>query len=548
MKNAAFGQKFYRYVGFRCAFLTAWTAILILLFAADSVSAQSPAFEEITSPIQPAQYLPSVASPKNSYHGIIQASGSVAKDDEVVLAQFPSETENQWEQQHITLPSIRLVQGLVPTRVAAVGRPPVNSSPYQGAGRVLQNDAFTETNSPTLAEQSPRSLTTVTPPQPSGKKTLSQSSHSPNQSEIQWDDNASPQNFSGNNGYETVTNQFNDTANYDSQNVGGEYADSYGGMYGDANAYFDNSYAYGGQLPGVYGNEMYGYDYSAYLGNCPPMFMQSGFSSVFYHIMCSGAWENLTVGVGGSGFKSPMDYINGGGFGFHETVNWASPSSSFFPVSFQAGVRAVQAYPSGYRAETGLWRRDNREQYFGTVGVFRRNLFDRPIHFGVAYDTVKDKYYSNYRLEQLRSELAFGSMSGIEYGYRGAKKLRDDSIRLRNGAVFDIRTASYHTLFVKKYFGNGGEGSLAGGVTESGDAILRAEYNIPLSNTWGLKNSLMYVFPQDGRSFASQRKESWDVSLQLIYQPHGGVLAGFCNPFRAFFDVGDNGTVLQERK
>jgi hypothetical protein len=171
----------------------------------------------------------------------------------------------------------------------------------------------------------------------------------------------------------------------------------------------------------------------------------------------------------------------------------------------------------------------------------------------VAYDVKSDNYYDKYRLEQLRAELSCGSMYGVEFGYRGAFGLRNDSVWLYNQQVgirerTDVRVIDYHTLFLKKYFANGGEGSLAGGATVYGDAMFRAEYCIPLSNEWGLKNSLSYLVPRGGHSAESPTRESWDVSLQLVYQPRGGMLAGFCNPFRAFFDVADNGTMLRRVK
>ncbi|MDR1493188.1 MAG: hypothetical protein LBT05_10760 [Planctomycetaceae bacterium] len=553
MKNFS-GSRFFKiHSCFRTGILT--IAAIISMFS--SAWAQ---FEKIAdvdgSDI--AHQLPEIVSPKNATakNYILQTSGVLAQtpsdiiqtedfnsnNNNIVSAQYRDNTHNDWEQKHIVLPSVRLVQGLTPTKVASVGRSPINASPYRGAERVLQNDVFTETNSSTSGIQTPRRLSELPPKPPVMKQRISTE---PNQSEILWEENERQTLPQENNGYEVLSEQFGNSdderQNLYTPNVYDQYVDPYGAIYGGVNNY--GYYDYNSQLPGVYGNEMYGYS-----GVCPPLFAPGYFSAALSYIMYSNAWENLTIGFGGSGFKSPLDRVNGGAFGFQESVNWTSPSNFAIPVNFQAGFRAMQAYPSGYQTETGNWRRDNREQYFGTIGVFRRNLFDRPIHLGVAYDVVKDKYFRNYRLEQLRSEIAFGTMYGAEYGYRGTKQLRGGSIRLQQNTKIDIRAASYHTLFIKKYFANGGEGLLAGGATESGDPIIRAEYNIPLSNEWELKNSLMYLIPKNGHSLASPQKESWDVSLQLIYKPHGGVLAGFCNPFRAFFDVGDNSTLLQQTR
>ncbi|MDR1384653.1 MAG: hypothetical protein LBJ67_12545 [Planctomycetaceae bacterium] len=558
MRKISDSRFFKRYSYFRNRFRIGVLAIVAVTSMLSSALGQFEEMPVANNGSTTAYQLPEIISPENvtarnyiaqtsgvlaqTPSEVIQTGGVHSNDDEIVLAQYADTTgTNDWERKRIVLPSVRLVQGLVPTKVASVGRSSVNASPYRGAGRILQNDVFTEANASTSAVQTPHHLSELPPKPPLIKQHLATD---PNQSEIAWDETEQHTSPQENNGYEVSSEQLRNSddeqQNLYNSDVYGQYIDPYGTIYGGENNYGYYDY---NSLPGVYGNEMYSHS-----GACPPLFAPGAFSNMISHILYSNVWENLTIGVGGSGFKSPLDQINGGAFGFHETVNWTSPSHSIIPVNFQAGFRVVQAYPSGYRTETGTWNRDNREQYFGTLGVFRRNLFDRPIHLGVAYDIVKDKYHQNYQLEQLRSELAFGTMYGTEYGYRGAKQLRGDSVWRQPHARVDIQSASYHTLFIKKYFANGGEGVLAGGATESGDPMIRAEYNIPLSNEWELKNSLMYVIPKNGHSPVSPRKESWGVSLQLIYQPHGGVLAGFCNPFRSFFDVGDNSALLQQTR
>ena len=566
-----------------------WLVIFAMIITISGVPAQD--FEEISDTrdslqANPApkrliqnnntaqQQLPPVASPNDANRQrqspIIQPVGSASRDNEVVLAQYQGDVERSSSQS--ALPSVRLTQGNVP-RLASIEKTSPPTSSYQGPGRIIMSES--DGSTPTITTQ-PTTRLPDPPPTPAITNSRQSATGSgivnafSQSDEIEWDGTALQE-------YETLPGQLNRgySSAYSSQDqyglpenggmneghIVGQYP---AGMYGqgttDAGMYAASGmYGYGQGMYG-YGQGMNGYGYGGYPGDYPPA---TGLvSGVFSTILCSNAWENLTVSFGGSAFKSPLEFsyagangsafgANGAAFGFTETLNWATPSTSMFPVRMQAGVRAVQAYPSGYRDDNFDWHRDAREQYFGTIGLFRRNIGCTPISFGAVYDVMSDQYYDKYKLEQMRTEFSYGSMYGVEFGYRGAFGLRNDSVWLQNQQHYqraNVKVVNYHTLFLRKYFANGGDGSLACGATEFGDIMVRAEYSIPLSNEWGLKNSLSYLVPRGGHSPESPSRESWDISLQLVYQPHGGMLAGFCNPFRTFFDVADNGTLLRRFK
>ncbi|MCL2119216.1 MAG: hypothetical protein FWH27_12395 [Planctomycetaceae bacterium] len=506
------------------------------------------------------QPLPAIASPDDANGqrqatGIIQPVGGATPDNGVILAQYQDtqyQSDAEWASSKVTLPSVQLAQGSIP-RLASIEKTSPQTSTYQGPGRIITDESDGMT--PTITTR-PSTKLPEPPPIPRAVTNSSGIVNAYSQAdEIEWDDTQSIQNYGT---YETLPRQLNRgySSAYTSEDLYGipEYSDIYG------NPYTGNLYGQGISNDGMYAaNGYYGYGqgmygYGGYPGARPPT--HGLVSGVFSHILCSNAWENLTISFGGTGFKSPLEFQNGGtsggAFGFTETLNWASPSTSMLPVRFQAGVRAIQAYPSGWD-DGSAWRRNTRDQYFGTFGVFKRNIGCTPFSLGAVYDAMSDEYYDKYKLEQLRAELSYGTMYGVEFGYRGAFGMRNDSVWLHNRHAnvnqrVGVRVVDYHTLFIKKYFANCGEGSLAGGATEFGDFIVRAEYGIPLSNEWALKNSLSYLVPRGGHSHESPSRESWDVSLQLVYQPQGGMLAGFCNPFRAFFDVADNGTLLRRFK
>jgi hypothetical protein len=520
------------------------------------VTPDAPARKTDATESRVLQPLPAIVSPKDvGVHrptsGIIQPIGRADQGGGVVLAQYEDyqyQDDAEWPSSRATLPSIQLVQGEIP-RVASIEKPVPQTSTYQGPGRIITGESDGMT--PTITTRPSTHLPGL-PASPRSQPAANQSGivNAFSQSEeIEWDDSA----LQGGGAYEMLPKQLGYGSSYSSQDQYG--MQDYGSMYGSQYAAPLTGGMYGEGLTGDgiaatsgyygYGQGMYGYGYGGYPGVCPPS--HGLVSGAFGCILGSNLWENLTIGVGGTSFKSPLEYKNGGAFGLTETLNWATPSTSMWPVRLQAGVRAIQAYPSGYHDDLDAWQRNAREQYFGTFGVFRRNIGCTPLSFGAVYDVMSDKYNDKYRLEQLRAELSYGSAYGVEFGYRGSFGLRNDTLQWRDRRV-GVKVVDYHTLFVKKYFANGGEGSLAGGATEYGDWMFRAEYHIPLSNEWGLKNSLSYLVPRGGHSPAAPTRESWDVSLQLVYQPRGGMLAGFCNPFRTFFDVADNGTIMRRFK
>ena len=560
----------------RCCCLTRMGLVILMIWtAATGISAQT--FEEIPVAVDDrhvettvpkrlvptesfvAQPLPAVATPDDTQaqrkaSRVIPAFGETPQNG-VVLAQFQEDVTWQ-SSQAVPLPSVRLAQGTVP-KVASIEKPSPQTLPYRGPGQFIMDESDGMT--PTVTTRPPtRFPVPETPPlmqnQPSQTGSGIVNAYL-QPDEVPWDHAETAQEYEPNEMLPGHPGYGADSAYLIQELYGmpqqyGSGGVMYGSLYGNGmtnGMYANSNYGYGqSRLPD--GQGMYGYGYGGYPGYYPPA--HGLVSGILSPILCSNLWENLTVGFGGAGFKSPLDFHNGGAFGFTESLNWASPSTSMFPVRLQAGVRAIQAYPSGWRDDFDDWQRNGRQQYFGTVGVFKRNIHCSSLNFGVAYDVMSDDYYDKYRLEQLRAELSCGSMYGVEFGYRGTFGLRNDSLWLRNPLTdvrerADVQVVDYHTLFLKKYFANGGEGSLAGGATKYGDAMFRAEYSIPLSNEWGLKNSLSYIIPRCGNSPESPTRESWDISLQLVYQPQGGMLAGFCNPFRSFFDVADNGTLVQ---
>jgi len=319
--------------------------------------------------------------------------------------------------------------------------------------------------------------------------------------------------------------------------MGGGYLGGYGGYggYGGMDGGMNGHYGGFGGMGG----------YGGMTGNCSPW---------------GNLGENVTASIGAAGFASPLDY-GSGCFGFTESLNWCSPTSNPLPINVQAGFRAIQSKLCGYAIpRTNVFESEIREQYFGTVAVSHRGTHV-PAQLGVAYDFMRDNYDQKIKLEQLRAELSYISPWGYEIGVRSSFGMKNDTItrtlyrldydQFENRWHADwfrvtqkVSPNDYYALFIKKYYANGGEGAISAGATNYGDGIFRADFTIPLTDCVSLQNSVTYIIPSEGRSFSGARKESWNLMLQLTFQPRGGLLAGFCDPFRPMFDVADNGTFL----
>lgn len=263
----------------------------------------------------------------------------------------------------------------------------------------------------------------------------------------------------------------------------------------------------------------------------------------------TGLLDNLTVFGGATGFKSELDGGYGGNFGFTEGVNWSVPVTHRCNISGQLGFRAVQADVNG----SPVSNKSCRNQYFVTGGFFYRDPAV-PIQGGFVYDWFQDEYFGSIEVEQIRVELSARTFSNLEYGFLGgfgtSKRsnawinAREDAYRNTVDVRYRLRSDQYYLLFGRKHFASGGMAEIRAGATDRGDVILGASGEFPINDNLILHGGVTLSIPEESRHQGAWRRETWDVSVGVVYHFRGGACSKSCNPCRPMFDVAGNGSFM----
>jgi len=261
----------------------------------------------------------------------------------------------------------------------------------------------------------------------------------------------------------------------------------------------------------------------------------------------TGITDNLTFFGGMTGFRNELDFPEKGNFGMMEGVNWAGPVMPLTAISAQVGFRAVQSNLYGSTINDAFaYRKSIRCQYFLTTGLFKRDL-GSTMQAGAVYDWCFDEFYDKITLQQIRVEASLRTFSNLEYGFQGAFGTTKEkgawiSWRANGDTASHYRAQNCYFLFGRKHFYNGNLAELRLGVTDEGDIIVGGLGEFPLNDRLSFNGSFSLLSPKEGNSGRGLNRETWEVSVGMIFYFRGG--AGFkpCNPCRPMFDVAGNGT------
>ena len=249
--------------------------------------------------------------------------------------------------------------------------------------------------------------------------------------------------------------------------------------------------------------------------------------------------SNMTIMAGVQGFKGPVDQGRNGNFGLHEGLNFGG-ALGLRDIGYQVGLLGVHSNFSGDRS-AGYIRRGDRNQLFFTTGLFRRALYGG-FQWGIAVDLVRDNYYENSNLAQLRTETSFVRNDCCEIGYYGAYGLRTD--RVIDG---NLDPTDMFAIFYRRYLPSGGEGRFWGGFTGSGDGIIGGDLRVPLGCSWAIENQVNYLIPKEGRGADGQQNESWGLTVHVVWYVGRSAECAKASPFRPMFNVADNTLFMLDR-
>ncbi|MGI6401432.1 MAG: DUF6666 family protein [Thermoguttaceae bacterium] len=262
-----------------------------------------------------------------------------------------------------------------------------------------------------------------------------------------------------------------------------------------------------------------------------------------------GFFENTQLGAGFDAMRSPLDLEDAGNYGADFSLNWASPQAIIGGFHLQAGARGVFTDFNGVEAN-GFTTGASRNQFFWTAGAYyRANQYAAEgLSLGVVYDSVRDTYYRKYELQQMRTELSYMFGGTLTIGFRGAFGLDNDwcdLLKLDEDLVIEAKASAsdYYTGFMRWAFAQGGEATIYGGATQHSEGLIGGSVEAPISDSFTLKFSGLYVFPTD-RGLTHREEETWSMSMGLVWYVGGGARNTACSP-RPLFDVADNTSFLQ---
>ncbi|MGL6225369.1 MAG: DUF6666 family protein [Thermoguttaceae bacterium] len=257
-------------------------------------------------------------------------------------------------------------------------------------------------------------------------------------------------------------------------------------------------------------------------------------------------FDNMTLFAGGTSFGSQAGPITEENFGVQEGVNWSGTFAPRLGINAQLGVRAVQRTLQVEHPVLGTWNSSGKGQSFITAGLFRRAQCN-PFQWGLVYDWMSDnKYEKNLSLGQIRMEFSGRTAHGCTIGFRGAFSLNTSNPFEAESEQFRLQAVDQFLGFIETQVYCNTLLSFNAGLSGSGQAILSGSIEQPISDKFSIKTDLAYMIASGNdvgpapASYKDVRRDSWGLSLSLVFHPHGGAYSRSCNPLRALFDVADN--------
>ena len=267
------------------------------------------------------------------------------------------------------------------------------------------------------------------------------------------------------------------------------------------------------------------------------------------------AFCNTQFFAGVESFQSPRffgapDRGQDGSLGFQQGANWGFPMP-LFPrqgITAQAGVRLTQSNFSGTS-----FTPDDRSQVFLTGGIFRR--VDCGLQGGVVFDYLRDEWYVQMDITQLRAELSWVFPACHELGLTvtgGTKGDTSLAVTIVNGnPVASIESwdpVDTYLAFYRFHINDdtGANWRVLGGLSGEKDGLVGFDFMIPMNDRWGFEGGFSYLLQDTNTQFGSI-SESWSVGFSVVWRP-GGFGNADSRYLRPLFNVAGNRSLFLTRQ
>ena len=280
-------------------------------------------------------------------------------------------------------------------------------------------------------------------------------------------------------------------------------------------------------------------------GGCPPggPCYLNQFGKVFKNAEYFGGFNafrtNLFNAPDGSGLADDNSH------GLYAGLNMGIPlcrlTCGF--LSGQFGVRTVNTNFNGAR-----FTDDDRNQVFITAGLFRR--VDYGLQYGAVVDYLREEWFANADLIQIRSEVSYVWQNGTSFGFRFARNAQDDptsgdfnNVPFTNNVV---STNEWFRFFARHEMASGGYGEVFGGYSETDQGIVGLDLDFPITNRIAFQSNFVYYIadedvPANQGFIGGDPSDAFNVSVGFALRPGGRKY--YRNYERPLFDVADNGTL-----
>lgn len=271
--------------------------------------------------------------------------------------------------------------------------------------------------------------------------------------------------------------------------------------------------------------------------------------------------DNLSVNVGVHGFKDQLSLGLDDSFGFQEGFNLgAALPIAHWGLGWQIGLQAVQSNFSG-AGDAALFQgpESDRSQLFFTWGFFRR--VDCGLQGGIVIDHLRDEWYYDFNLTQLRGEFSVLHDCYHEFGIFFHTGLDRDTWELDvpnyDDEEFRVEATDLFAVFYRHHFDDCGYSYMRAyvGLTDSrsfwddddrnSSAILGGDLHMGISDRWAIETGFTFI-PSGSEKTEGATQEDWNVGINVIWYPYCLEANTMRRYYRPLFNVADNGSFLKE--
>lgn len=266
-------------------------------------------------------------------------------------------------------------------------------------------------------------------------------------------------------------------------------------------------------------------------------------------------YRDFTASAGVTSFQNETNLGLLGNYGVNEYLNWSMPFWNAFGVGWQLGARGVQSNFQSSTVTTGAGQTqfNARDQVFVTTGFFTRAFQGRGLQGGAVYDYLRDSYFDNVDVSQIRAEMSY-VWGYHELGFWGAFNAGEQTTIF--GPVSRSRgeasTLDLYTGFYRLQFGDANEWKVWGGATAQANGIVGSSLRAPMNRSLALDGTFTYVLPGPSKVYelhngttVSTAPAAWNVSVNIVYYPARRARRSLASPYRPIFEVADNGSMIR---